>query len=246
MRVIPLLSLSHPLLTHRYILRSLPSGSREMMLRHTYCKWDSISSDNLARDELGEKHMKRLMEEAQKPCKDMFGIRDLLHHEDITHHLHHKMKWETVHDTWLMVLWHRLILNEVQVPFLSRYVVLEQQLAQRKHMYSHENRFMFGSMPRPPLMLEACGRWFVSIVEESETYDYPLWLVPCDTFRDALVCWAAFFLTQRGGCTKEGKDMSRPLLALLDMKTVVAQKWCVLRDENDDMQSEEARGIGSV
>lgn len=219
--------------TDMYLLRNLPSGARECLLRHSSGLWKGVELRSVCVSELGDKQTSKLMEVSQQFCQDVFQVRNVLNVHDRVSKLK-QMKWTMLHDTWLVALWDRLVRTLVLSPMLNEILLLEPELTRLKHTYNTRDQVIQGFQARIPRIIEACGRWFVSVIHYEVTEQhFRSYLVPCANLRVALHCWAAFTMIVSHGQTEDGRELHTLLQQVVDVEQCKREKWCVFPSEEN-------------
>lgn len=172
-----------------HLWRETPLGAWEMARRYRPGGWHNVEARTVLLEELGQDATSALMEAAQQKMEATFQL------DETTRRPPPDLPWTRLHDTWLLVLWHRWLRTELQLDFLYDCVVQSHELVQKQDLLVTLEARCPGGYPRLPVVVEVCGAWWVSYLPEDLDPLHPQdnqlpRLQRCPGLRDALDAWA--------------------------------------------------------
>ena len=175
-------SASSKALEELYVLRYMPIGARLAALRYSHGQWSTISAPALAREELSTDECQKIGVIGEITPKNTFKTLKTT-------------GWGGIHDAWVLILWERMVKTDLGVSFLEGSVVQSHELLEHAQRWSDRRR---QARNRDPVLVEACGQWFVSSVNHLNNSE--LLLVPCGGLMCGIQAWANAMRSQPRGC----------------------------------------------
>ncbi|MBL4665361.1 MAG: hypothetical protein JKY23_05360 [Nitrospinaceae bacterium] len=211
-------------------LRSLPLSALTAALRFTQGKWSGVSANALLKEEMGSTRTSEILSETQASMHRAFnmGPQAIVEDKDqdtksdnasadipvavpLEQLEHAWFKWTPLRCSWLLVLWSRQFDTSFHIDFLQDFVIQRHELVRYRDRLTEAHRKDHGRLRRP-LLVEACGRWFVETCGTD-----PPQLQPCLHLPAALYVWCQWMAAAPfNGIDTKGRNIQPLLDEVLD------------------------------